>query len=86
MMEAYGRAVVEERVTPRHLRELAAYLRWEYGPGTGPGFILAEMANGAAPPPAKGKWAQGVFHALARAVRAVVPTNRNRRKATVLDR
>lgn len=46
MMDRYGKAVVEERVKPRHLAEVARYLRMEYGPGTGPGYLLAESADG----------------------------------------
>jgi len=75
MYGAYGRAVVEERVKPRHLVELAEYLRREYGPATGPGYVLAELANGSAPKPHKGR------AALVKAVRALVPRNGNRRKA-----
>lgn len=83
MMEAYGRAVVEERIQPRHLAELAAYLRHEYGPATGPGFVFAEMADGATRKPRKGREAasNGVFHTLAKAMKALVPGNGNGRKA-----
>ena len=86
MMEAYGRAVVEERVKPRHLAELAEYVRLEYGPGTGLGYFLAEMANGAPPP----RWdvarlLAGVFRTLAKAVRAMVPANGNRTRAKALE-
>ena len=79
MYEAFGRAVVEERARPRQLQDLAAYLRWEYGAGTEPGFVLAELANGGRPPrrpPGEG----GVLHALAKAIRALVPVNGNDRR------
>ena len=75
MYGAYGRAVVEERVKPRHLVELAEYLRREYGPATGPGYVLAELANGSAPKPHKGR------AALVKAVRALVPGKGTGRKA-----
>ena len=78
MYGAYGRAVVEERMKPRHLAELAEYVRHEYGPATGPGFVLAELANGTAPKARKGLWAS-----LAKAANALVPRNGNGRKAKV---
>lgn len=86
-MEAYGRAVVEERTKPRHLAELAAYLRHEYGPATGPGFVFAQMADGAARTPRKGPEAapNGVLRTLATAVKALVPGNGNERKAKALN-
>lgn len=79
MYEAYGRAVVEERAKPRHDRVLAAYLRWEYGPGTEPASLRAELANGGRPPrrpPGNG----GALHALANALRALFPVNGNGRR------
>lgn len=79
MMDAYGRAVVEERVRPRHLAELEAYLRREYGPGTGPAFVFAEMSNGTTP--AKPSRRRGVLRTLADAARRMVPGNGNGRKA-----
>ena len=76
MQQLYGRAVVEERIKPRHLAELAEYVRHEYGPATGPGFVLAELANGTAPKARKGLWAS-----VAKAAKALVPGNGNGRKA-----
>ncbi len=46
MLGEYGKAVVRERRSPQHYAELSRYLRMEYGPGTGPGYLLQEMANG----------------------------------------
>ncbi len=46
MLYEYGKAVVKERTNPRELAELSKYLRMEYGEGTGPGYILAGMADG----------------------------------------
>ncbi len=67
MQELYGKAVVEERTRPQHLAELSKYLHMEYGPGTGLGYLLAEMANGART--RKGRRApNGVLRALSRAV------------------
>jgi len=86
MMDAYGRAVVEERTKPRHLAELAAYLRHEYGPATGPGFVFAQMADGARRAPRKGpEAANGVLRTLAKAVKALVPGKGNGRKAKALN-
>lgn len=76
MHQLYGRAVVEERIRPRHLAELAEYLRHEYGPATGPGFVLAALADGTAPKARKSLWAS-----VAKAARALVPANGNGRKA-----
>lgn len=77
MAEAYGRAVIEERLKPRQFAEIAAYVRREYGPGIGPGFLLAEVANGAAGKPRKrpGATADRVIHAIAKAVKSLVPGN-----------
>jgi hypothetical protein len=76
MMEMYGRAVMEERLKPRQHAELAAYVRREYGSSIGPGFLLAEIANGTS---GKGRRrrdsAAGILHAFARAVKALVPAN-----------
>jgi len=83
MMDAYGRAVVEERVRPRHLAELEAYLRREYGPGTGTAFVFAEMANGTAPskPP---RDRIGVLHTLVNAAKRIVQGNGNGRRTPTL--
>jgi hypothetical protein len=45
MLEAYARAVVEDRRRPSNLRALATYLRWEHGRGTEPGYILVALSN-----------------------------------------
>lgn len=83
MAELYGRAVIEERLKPRQFAEIAAYVRREYGPGIGPGFLFAEMANGTAGKPRKrpGETADRVVHAITRAIRAIVPGNGNAGKA-----
>ncbi len=82
MMAMYGRAVIEERMKPRRFAEIAAYVRQEYGPGVGPEFLFAQ-ASGA---PAKQRRRReagsvGVFHTLAKAVKALVPGIGNARKA-----
>jgi hypothetical protein len=84
MADAYGRAVIEERLKPRQFAEIAAYVRREYGPGIGPGFLLAEVANGTAGKPRKrpGATADRVIHAIAKAVRALVPGNGHEGKAS----
>lgn len=80
MFEAYGKAVVEERMRPRHLAELAQYLRLEYGPGTEPGWVVAE-ANGGRRAGIPAKANGGVLRALKAAVRALVPNNGRGAKA-----
>ena len=82
--EAYGKAVVEGRRNPGNLAEIAAYVRREYGPGIGPGFLLAEIANGTAGKPRKrpGATADRVIRAISRALKAIVPGNGRERKAS----
>ncbi len=83
----YGRALVEERQIPRRHAELAAYVRQEYGSGIGPGFLLAEAANGVARKPRKRRDARstGVFRTLAKAMKAFVAGNGERREANDLN-
>ncbi len=50
MQQEYGKAVVKERTNPQQYAELSRYLRMEYGPSTGPGFLLRELADSAGPP------------------------------------
>ena len=77
MAEAYGRAVMEERLRPRRHAELAAYVRHEYGSGTGPGFLLAEIANGGAwgPPKRRGIAGRRFLAGIAKALKAFVVGN-----------
>lgn len=85
-MQEYGKAVVEERTRPQHLAELSRYLRMEYGPSTGPGYVFAEMANGARKSRKRGKRAaRRVLKTLSRAARALVPNNGKRQKAKVAE-
>ena len=72
MMAAYGRAVIEDRLKPRQFAEIAAYVRREYGPGIGPGFLLEAAANGAAEKP-RGLIAKDLLRAFARTVKSLVP-------------
>jgi hypothetical protein len=75
-MERYGKAVIDERTNPRHLAEIAAYLRREYGPGTGPSYIFADMADGGrGPRRGPGGILRDILHALSRALRALMPSN-----------
>ena len=87
MMELYGKAVVEERLKPRHLAELAAYVRMEYGPGVGPAFLLADTANGAGRKPwrRRSPASTGVLGSLVKAMRGLVAGNGDGRKSKVLD-
>ena len=83
MMEAYGRAVMEDRLKPRQFAEIAAYVRREYGAGIGPDFLLAAVANGTAGKPRRrGLDVEDVFRAIARAVKALVPGNGQERKVS----
>jgi len=43
MMPTNGRGLVEDRWKPQIAPEVARYLRWEYGPGTEPAYLLAEL-------------------------------------------
>jgi hypothetical protein len=45
MLPEYGAAVVRERYTLGHGEEIARYLRWEYGEGTGVGFLSGLAAK-----------------------------------------
>lgn len=86
MMNLYGQAVVEERLKPRRLAELAGYVRMEYGPNTGPGFLLAAMANGAGGKPGRRRTpaSTGVLATLVKALRGLVAGNGAGRKANAL--
>src|SRR5207245_9023294 len=66
MAEAYGRALIEERMKPRRHAEIAAYVRHESGRGTGPEFLLAQGANagGSRPPRRRPPQRVAVFHAI----------------------
>jgi hypothetical protein len=45
MMQLYGAAVVQERSGSDDGGEIARYLKWEYGDGTGLGFLKAQVAQ-----------------------------------------
>ncbi len=82
MLQEYGKAVVEERTKPQHLGELARYLRMEYGPGTEPGYILAEMADRARRSRIRRtRTLRRVVTALSKVVRALVPNNGTKERA-----
>lgn len=82
MMEMVGRAIVEERLGPRQFAELAAYVRQEYGPGNGPGFLIAAAIDGARKRPKRREAVlPGVIRALAKGVKALVPGIGKSRKA-----
>ncbi len=87
MQQEYGKAVVEERTRPQHLAELARYVRLEYGPGTGPGYFLAEMADGARRSRKRGRGTlKGVLHTLSKGVRVLLRNNGKRLRARVQER
>jgi len=83
MMEMYGRAIVEDRLRPRKFAEIATYVRNEYGPGIGPAFLFAGMANGGVAGKPRKQWttSRGVIRTLAKAMRALVPGNGRKAKA-----
>ena len=45
MLAEYGAVVVRERYTLGYGEEIARYLRWEYGEGTGVGFLSGLTAK-----------------------------------------
>ena len=83
MMPGYGRAVVEDRLTPQRFAEIAAFVRSEYGRGIGPGFLVANALNGAAARKPRRR-TQGSFtrglRALAHAIRSLVAGGRTVRE------
>lgn len=81
MWERYGKAVVEERTNPRQLAELSRYLRMEYGPGTGPGALLAEV-NGRSRSRKAEKGSNGVLRVFRRIVKALLANNGRKSKAS----
>ena len=85
MMEMYGKAVIDERLKPRHLAEIAGYVRREYGLGTGPGFLLAAMDDRDAQKPRRDRPVDALLRALAKAMKAIVPGNGNGRKAKTVE-
>jgi hypothetical protein len=82
MATAYGTAVMEERLRPQRHAELAAYVQREYGPSIGPGFLLAEVANGGATgrPRRQRAAGTGLLAGLAKAMKALVAGNGRRAK------
>jgi hypothetical protein len=83
MMEAYGRAMIEDRLKPRQFAELAAYVHGEYGPRAGPGFLIAEAANGSARGRRRRREAAegGLIRTLVKAAKSLVVGSGNGRKA-----
>ena len=86
MMQAYGSVLVAQRMTPQRHAEIAAYVRNEYGPGTGPEFLFAQIANGGG----RGRRrraedSSGVFRTLAKAMKAFVGGNGRDGKAPAAD-
>ena len=79
MATAYGTAVMEERLRPRRHAELAAYVRSEYGPRIGAGFLLAEANGGVTRPPRRRRASgPGILAGLAKAMKALVAGNGRR--------
>ncbi len=66
MLDAYARAVIDERRRPHHLDGLATFVRWEYPPGTEPYYILAEAARQGRRGRRKGNRFRKVLNALLR--------------------
>ncbi len=73
MQHEYGKAVVKERASPQQYAELSRYLRMEYGPGTGPGYFLKEVADGTE---SRKGLAARTYSALAKAMRALANSGR----------
>jgi hypothetical protein len=80
MATAYGTAVMEERLRPARHAEIAAYVRREYGPNIGPGFLLAEVANRGAAGRRRRAAGLRLLAGLAKAMKALVAGNGRRAK------
>ena len=86
MMQAYGSVLVAQRMTSQRHAEIAAYVRNEYGRGTGPEFLFAQIANGAGRRPRRRPEDPfAVFRTWAKAMKAFVGGNGGDRKATNAD-
>jgi len=73
MLHTYGTAVVQEQTTPSRYREIAAYLRQEYEPGTGPGYLLAAASNTVALRRTTSRGSGRAVRAFVSSVRRLVP-------------
>lgn len=72
-MDLYGNAVFRERALPARYAELAYQLGREFGPGTGIGYFLAEVAAAAGPRRrSASRRIRRALRALADAVRAAM--------------
>jgi len=85
MMELYGKALMEERLKPRHHAEIERYMRWEYGPAVRPDFLFAAVADGAARRPGRSRPLAGLVRALGRVAMAIVPRSANSRRAKSIE-
>ncbi|MCI4371941.1 MAG: hypothetical protein L3J78_04760 [Thermoplasmata archaeon] len=85
MMQGYASTLFAEGVRSRRHAEIAAYVRHEYGAGTGPEFLLAEVANGGAWGPRRRRLAEAAeaLSVIAKAMKAFV--GGADRKAKVAD-
>ncbi|HKZ90442.1 MAG TPA: hypothetical protein VJ300_09340 [Thermoplasmata archaeon] len=73
MMPTHVRLLVEQRNGPRLSPELERYLRWEYGPDTGAGYLLAELERiTARRPPKARRTARSIVRAITKALKALV--------------
>lgn len=86
MMDGYARAVAADRRRAA-MGELATYVRWEYGPGTGLGYFLAEL--GAAAPQRRTRRSDGErsggWRGMASAVASAFASFVRRRRARSHD-
>lgn len=71
MNHLYGMAVVQERTTPKVRWEVAEFVRWEYEPGTGLGYLLAAIADSAQPGRKNGSKVRRALRGFARRVQAL---------------
>jgi len=83
MMPTNSRGLVENRWMPRIAPEVARYLRWEYGPGTEPAYLLVEFERSRrASRRSRRRSVRSVVHAIAEALRAFVGSRGRRSTAS----
>lgn len=71
MNDMYGIAVVNERTTPRVRPEVADFVRREFEPGTGLGYLLAAVLDATQPPVEDGSRVRRALRGFGRRVRTV---------------
>lgn len=83
MMPTHIRAIAEERGRRRLSPELERYLRWEYGPGTGAAYFLAELEHAANRRHEARPHRPSIIARIERAIASLVARARSRRRGGV---